>query len=668
MSAMLAWKLNRLNTMGVAEIGWRVRQFAAILLERCGIGRARGVDAGVGSAGLAWVSSLPAQFNIALYAEAADRILAGEWQVFSLRQLQLGFPPRWNRDPKTGVEAPLDFGKSIDYRNERIVGDIKYLWEPNRHLELVTLAQAWHLTREPRFAEGARRLLSSWLDQCPYPLGVNWTSSLELGVRLVNWSCAWHLLGAEASSLFAEADGQAFRRRWLRAIYQHCHFIAGYLSRHSSANNHLFGELMGLFVASVTWPLWQESARWRECARGELEVEALKQNAADGSNREQAFWYHHEVADMMLICLLFGRANAIEFPDPFRARLEAMIGFIAAVMDAGGHVPMVGDADDAVMVRFSREPEFCPYRSLLATGSVLFGRGDFKSRAGRVDDKSRWLLGDDVAREFDAVQVATGEPARRAFPEGGYYILGRDLGTSREIRVTADAGPLGYLAIAAHGHADALAFALSVNGREVLIDPGTYAYHSQKRWRDYFRGTSAHNTLRVDGLDQSMSGGNFMWLVHARARCEKFETGGERDVFEGMHDGYLRLSDPVRHRRRIEFSKPDARIMVSDTLECRGGHAVEMHWHLAEDCVPRVNGQAVEVACGEVSVRIECPPELGAPRVVIGREDPPLGWVSRRYDEKMPSPVIVCAGHVNGSISLVTVFVVVDGGVRDRRN
>jgi hypothetical protein len=69
-----------------------------------------------------------------------------------------------------------------------------------------------------------------------------------------------------------------------------------------------------------------------------------------------------------------------------------MLEFIAAVMDAGGHVPMIGDADDAVMVRFSREPEFCPYRSLLATGAVLFGRNDFRTQAGRFDDKSRWLL------------------------------------------------------------------------------------------------------------------------------------------------------------------------------------------------------------------------------------------------------------------------------------
>ena len=654
MSATLAWKLNRLKAMGPAEVCWRVRQAAAAVFERRGFGLAGDVGAGTGAGGAAWVSPLPTDFDAAPYVAAADRLLAGRWDVFSLRDRALGFPPRWNCDPKTGVEAPLAFGKGIDYRNEGTVGDVKYLWELNRHLELVTLAQAWHLTREPRFAEAARRLLSSWLEQCPYPRGPHWASSLELGVRLVNWACAWHLLGGDASSLFAADGGQAFRRRWLVAIYQHSHFISGNLSRHSSANNHLFGELMGLFVATVTWPLWPESSRWRESARGELEAEAIKQNGADGINREQAFWYHHQVADMMLLCLLFGRANGINFSSQFARRLELMLEFIASIMDAGGHVPMIGDSDDAVMVRFSREPEFCPYRSLLATGAVLFGRGDFKAKAGRFDEKTRWLLGDSASVRFRALAVTDVEPARLGFSEGGYYVLGKDLGTPREVKAVVDAGPLGYLSIAAHGHADALAFTLSVGGREVLVDPGTFTYNFQKHWRDYFRGTSAHNTLRVDEEEQSVRGGNFTWLAHAQARCEHFETGSSRDVFQGVHSGYLRLDDPVLHRRRIEFDKKRMSVEVRDTLECGDEHFVEIYWHLSERCVARSSGHCVDDECADVRMRVECPRELDAPVVVVGQDDPPLGWVSRRFDHKAPSPVIVCKGRIAGNTSLVT--------------
>jgi hypothetical protein len=343
-----------------------------------------------------------------------------------------------------------------------------------------------------------------------------------------------------------------------------------------------------------------------------------------------------------------------------------MLEFIASIMDVAGHVPMVGDADDAVMVRFSREPEFCPYRSLLATGSVLFARGDFKTRAGHFDDKSRWLLGDAAAMRFDRLQDSTPREGKRQFPEGGYYVIGRDFGMPEEVKAVIDAGPLGYLSIAAHGHADALAFTLSVGGHEILVDPGTYAYHGQARWRDYFRGTSAHNTLRVDGEEQSVPGGNFMWLTHARARCEHFRTGAERDVFEGVHDGYLRLDDPVLHRRRIAFDKEGLRIEVRDTVECGGDHFVELHWHLAERCIARCAGHSVDVECADVRLRVECPRALDAPTVVIGRDDPPLGWLSRRLDHRRPSPVIVCAGRVAGNTSLVTLLTIEAGASRSQ--
>lgn len=655
----LAWKLNRLRAMGVAEISYRLEQALHARLEQRGIGLARPAVPG-DRVGAAWCVAQPGLVEIAQYRMAADRILAGRFDVFALDDAHLGFPPRWNRDPKTGTEAPLTFGKTLNYRDERIVGDIKYLWEPNRHQELVTLAQAWRLTRDMQYVDGCRTLLESWFEQCPYPLGPNWTSSLEHAVRLVNWTVAWGLLEGSPSSgaaegVFAGADGEAFRRRWLDSIYQHCHFIAGHFSRHSSANNHLFGEYMGLFMGALMWPCWEESARWLETARRGLEAEALRQNGPDGVNREQAIWYQHEVADMMLLCGLAGRVNGVEFPADYWARLEAMLEFIAALMDVGGKVPMIGDSDDAVMVRFSREPGFNAYRSLLATGGVLFGRGDFARKAGVFDDKSRWLLGKKGAVDFAGL---VGQPsagvAKRAFPDGGYYILGDRFDTPDEVRIVADAGPLGYLSIAAHGHADALAFTLSVGGCEILIDPGTYAYHTQKKWRDYFRGTSAHNTLRVDGLDQSTIGGNFLWLRHAQARCERWESDAERDCFVGAHDGYRHLDDAVLHRRTLVFDKRERVLRVTDALECQGEHEIEIFWHFAEGCRVQVNGNEISAACGGRAVSMAMAGVPWSPCMTIGRENPPLGWISRRFDRKCSSSSVAWAGRISGTTTLCT--------------
>jgi hypothetical protein len=639
--------------MSSREIAFRVGRAVRARVERLGVGLARAPEA-AGPSGNAWQSALPRNFNVSKYTAAADRILSGAFHVFAMENAQLGFPPRWNTDPKTGITAPLVFGKSLDYRNSRIVGDIKYLWEINRHLELVTLAQAWHLSADERYLDGARTLLDSWFEQAPYPFGVNWCSSLEHAIRLTNWSFAWNLFGADASPLFQGTEGDAFRRRWLRSIYQHCHFIAGHLSRHSSANNHLMGEATGLLIAASTWPMWEESAGWRAQAHEELEREAGQQTFADGVNKEQATWYHHAVADMMLIAGLVARANKVNFGPSYWQRLQSMLEFPASIMDAGGNMPQIGDADDGLLVRLDPAPGFDPFRSLLATGAVLFDRAEFKLKAASFDDKSRWLLGDDASRKFEALEAGPGSltlPVRHEFPQGGYYILGSDFETPEEVRIVADAGPLGYLSIAAHGHADALAFTLSAAGLPILIDPGTFAYHTERRWRDYFRGTSAHNTLRVDGEDQSVPAGNFLWLQHAQARVESFESTEAGMRMVANHTGYERLADPVRHRRTWVYERGSKRLSITDDVECRGPHRLEWFWHFAPGCGVSVGANTLVARREGVTLTLTWPVALAA-RLATASEYPPLGWYSSTLDRKQPAITAVLEAPASASTSI----------------
>lgn len=645
--------------MSPAEVGWRVMQTLRTRMESRGVGQVSAVPAPEGRGGRAWLDVWPAGIGAAAYLSAADRIMSGRWDVLGMADADLGFPPDWNRDPRTGTQAPMTFGKTIDYRDKSLVGEIKYLWEPNRHLELVTLAQAWHVSGDARYAAAARVLLESWFEQCPYPMGPNWSSALELAVRLVNWSVAWHLLGGDDSPLFQDDEGKAFRTRWLDAVFRHGHFISGHLSRHSSANNHLFGELMGLFIAGATWPMWAESQRWRDAAKQELETQTLLQNAPDGVNREQAFYYHHEVADMMLLVWRYGEANGIAFSPAFRDRLEAMLEFIASVMDVAGHVPMLGDADDAVMVRFSQQSGFCAYRSLLASGAVLFSRADFARKAGAFDDKSRWLLGDTAAQRFgELLRQGAQRPLRRAFPEGGYFVLGRDLDTPAEVRLLADAGPLGYLGIAAHGHADALSFTLGVAGHEFLVDPGTYTYQGDSPWRQYFRGTAAHNTVRIDGEDQSASGGAFIWIHKARVRKIEFRSDDDEDALSAEHDGYLRLRQPVLHRREIRLHKHEMRVTVIDDLTGAGAHDAEWFWHFSESNRVWLEGDCV--IAEEAGCRLEMRFSGFEPAVVVlhGQDDPIGGWVSRSYQKKSASSTVVCHNRLQGTARCVTEFVI----------
>jgi hypothetical protein len=651
----LQWVLSRLRAMGLRELGYRGAQSVHARWQRAGLGRAKPVPADA-ARGRPWIGAWPENLAVQAYRVAADGILSGKFRLFGDGEWTLGFPPSWNCDPATGTSAPLGFGILLNYRDAAVVGNVKYLWEPNRHLELVTLAQAWRLTGEARFAQACRTLVDSWITQCPYMLGPNWTSSLELALRLVNWSCAWHLLCGDDAAVFGDRDGEAFKARWLSAVRQHCHFIAGHLSLYSSANNHLLGELLGLLIGATTWPCWPESKRWRRRAQQRFEHQALLQNTVDGVNREQAIWYQHEVADMMLLAGLTARANGAEFSSAFWSRLEAMLDFIASCMDVGGNVPAFGDADDAVIVRFSPDPDFRVYHSLLASGAVLFGRGDFKHKAQVFDDKSRWLLGDGAAATFAALAPdSSGAHVRRRFDAGGYYILGGELETPREVRLVVDAAPLGYLAIAAHGHADALSFTLSVAGRPLLIDPGTYSYHTERRWRDHFRGTSAHNTLCVDHLDQSVSGGPFLWNSHAVTRCLVIDLGAEEDRIVAEHDGYCRLNDPVMHRREILYQRAGSLIRITDHIHCAAPHAIEIFWHFAEGCRLTLDGESAQITRDGVELELRWPASLHA-RVVRGSVDPIQGWISPRFDAKVPGDTLVVSGTVAGDWQGATII------------
>jgi hypothetical protein len=650
------WRLNRLRAMSPAEIRHRVVQAAHMSAERWGLAKCIVPAPDLSVRAQAWVDR-EARVDREAYCAAADRIVEGRFDIFAMRDVPLGNPPRWNRDPKTGIEAPLDFGKQLDYRDPDLVGDIKYLWEPNRHFHLVTLAQAYALTGNESYARTIRRHLESWFDECPFRMGANWSSALEPALRLVNWAFAWQLVGGVGSRLFQGVDGERFRARWLESVYQHAEFVSGHFSRHSSANNHLVGEAAGLFTAGVAWPHWERSQRWREAARAILEREALVQNAPDGVNREQALSYQLFTFELLLLPLLAARANGEGFPADYVERLESMLEFLASAIDVGGNLPMIGDSDDAFVVRLDPRPSASRERSLLAIGAVLFRRGDFKAKAGHFDDKARWLLGPQAHEVFERIPADRVKlPVRREFAEGGYYILGDRFETPDEVRLIVDAGPLGYQAIAAHGHADALAFTLSLGGREFLVDPGTFAYHTEPQWRAYFRGTSAHNTVRIDGEDQSEPGGKFLWLRKANAGCATWKSDEREDFFEGWHDGYLRLDDPVMHHRTIRLLKAERRIVIEDALEMDDEHDVELFFHWSERCTVEARDGAFVATSGERRVAVELPREPSSrSELLVASMEPIGGWISRRFDVRTPTTTLRWHATLAGDCLLRTV-------------
>lgn len=579
----------------------------------------------------------------------ACELLKHNFSFFSLDKAFLGEEISWHTDYKNSVQSPVTYSKRIDYRDYDVVGDFKYIWEINRHQHLITLAKAYYLTGNEKYRDEVEQQITSWIDQNPYMTGINWTSSLELAVRLISWAWVWFFLGDIEKSL---------KEKWLECVYKHCLFISKNISKFSSANNHLIGEVSGLFIASIVWPFEKTSEKWRDQTYQVLVREMEKQNYEDGVNKEQAISYQQFILDFFILAGLLGQKNGISFPKAYWERTEHMLIYIASVMDKNGNVPRIGDADDGYAVILSENTNFNAFKSLLVTGALLYKKGEFKAQSEEIDEKSLWLFGLSGLDEFDQLQTRKVQ-LKKDFRLGGYYVLGTDSGAEKEVKSVFDCGRLGYLSIAAHGHADALSFSLSIDGNEILVDPGTYIYQDPKEWRDYFRGTSAHNTIRVDGIDQSEIGGNFMWLTKAKSRLIEWDSNQIFDHVVAEHDGYERLRDPVIHRRDLFFDKNENRFKMEDFLVTQGSHEIEWFFHFSFRCkVERIDDNSWIITNHGSRVLLNLDPGLEY-ELFRGSTKPIIGWESYSFDRKTATSTLRGVARIHGTTSFESELVVI---------
>ncbi len=287
-----------------------------------------------------------------------------------------------------------------------------------------------------------------------------------------------------------------------------------------------------------------------------------------------------------------------------------------------------------------------------AAGAVATGTAPPRHLVRADLEPALWLFGaGSTAGLASGSGADADQTSSESFADGGYFVPTGD--TQHGV---IDCGPLGYLSIAAHGHADCLSLAVSHRGRWVLVDPGTYCYHRDATWRDHFRGTPAHNTVSVDGLSQSTMLGPFMWGRKARASQLAWASTPGFDFFEGAHDGFSSQAG-VRHRRSVFFGKRGYWLVV-DHLEGRGRHRIEATFQLAEGHSRRPGGGLAFVADEgrAVEFRTWLPGGVAA-TVVEGGEAPPRGWVSSGFGGKAAAPAVVEAGFVELPATLLTAIV-----------
>jgi heparinase II/III-like protein len=503
----------------------------------------------------------------------------------------------------------LDLGVEPDWLGARLPADKEWRLEWSKFYFGLDLAWAAQQTGRDRYQRTWERQVRSWIRQVP--AGLDTTD--VIGRRIQNWIYAWN--GFAAAPGFAGlAAGLADDILGSLAAQ-----IAHLRAHLTPERNHRTLELYALFIAALALPALDRDGELLAFAIDALHRNLLADVLDDGVQRERSTHYHHVVLRSFVGFRENARRFALPVPDGFDARLALACEFAVHSQRPDGTIPALSDSDSG------------SYLDLIELAGTLLSRAD-------------WLY---VARRG----ASGAPPAERhaSFPVGGYYVQRSgwgDRGTAidDERFLIFDCGPIGD---GGHGHYDALNIEVAAGGRSLIVDPGRYTYcDDPPHWRRWFKGTAAHNTVTVDGLDQTPYFRGKPRGGSARGRLLQRLQGDGLDVLWGeVHSpAYAAI-----HRRRVLFVA-DEYWIVEDTLAAAERHDYALRFHLAPDAGAandgRLDGSRATYTAPGVALLFVDTPAL--------RLEP--GWVASLYGSKVPAPIVV-AERAGADARFVTLIV-----------
>ncbi|MCU1273983.1 MAG: Heparinase family protein [Bryobacterales bacterium] len=537
--------------------------------------------------------------------ELAEQVMRHRFPLLAF-QIETGPHIDWRRDYINGRTSRLAYFRRVPYLDFNRVGDHKIVWELNRHQHLVLLAQAALLTGRTDFLEEIWSQLESWWAANPFLQGINWTSSLEVAFRAFSWTWVFHLAGEQMPA--------PVRSRFLSSLYQHGCYIERNLSTYFSPNTHLLGEAVVLHALGILLPGFPRSRQWQQQGAQIVEDQMSHLVRSEGTHFEQSTYYHLYALDMFLFHRMLGEVSA-----EFDSKLRRMGDYLAAIAGPECSLPLIGDEDGG---RF-----FYPYgcrrgfaRATFATLGLLFPGSVSQQPESACAEQAAWWIAD---RELQPVQ--NGAPCRsRLFADAGIAVM-----QSPDLRLIVDAGPFGG-GSAGHSHSDTLSIIAICNGEEILVDPGTYTYIADAHWRNWFRGSAAHNSVRVDSTDQALPDGPFRWAKPPQVEIHEWQSTSDHDYLDASCRYVYR---DLTHRRRVLMLRNQQLVFIFDELSGESGqHLLEQFWHTGARTVQLGPGVFQLGARAHLIFPVETVAQLSS-----GGEH---GWRSSAYGTKSESPVI----------------------------
>lgn len=676
------WYFNRLRAMSILEIRWRLEQKRIEKTERKTFGK-RQVKV--------TEKVFYTEKETLIFHEEKLPISGARWEAcigdtemqnFSTEIPLLGgyryetYKKDWHAGFQTQQKWPLIFSYDLDYKQRDDIGDARTNWELNRHFQFALLACNYYQTGDRKCIKELSDLFHDWNEKNPFLYGISWTSVMEVAIRDMNWIYTLGFLKGAAQGMEKEAvrdggmgraDASGMSGQGAQAIAALCDqlrigiinmtcYISSHYSRYSSANNHVIVEAAAMGLAGIV----MGCEEWLETAWDILRIEIPRQNYRDGVNQEVSLHYQSFFMEAVGLLILAMQKNAIGIPQNWRNILVKMSRYLSDCQGEYGETIVFGDDDAGKILDLEGIQTACMVGGKESDGSLSECSLNHRNHYQYVLQLMSLILPERYVETIADQTLLCIVPPQQiqgifrkpyyhnrksiCYPEGGVSILRS--GDGRAL-IGIDHGPLGFGSIAAHGHADALSFQMYLDGEEVFADPGTYIYHIDLENRNAFRRTENHNTVTVNGQDQSEMLGAFLWGKRAQVKLLRHNLADQsyENYVEAEHDGYAL----VMHRRRFEFDGKRC-LKIYDTLSS-GKEEIEFqsHFLLGYGC------RAAERAIGNYEIVTERGNKVG---IQITGESLKIaiidGWISREYGVRKRVEKIQVSGKAKKDVTLMT--------------
>lgn len=584
---------------------------------------------------------------------AAEACLRHEFHFLG-EDFRLGESIFWNRNPLSGKDYPRVYYGLIDTFNTARFGDVKYVWELNRHQFFIEVAKAYLLSGDEKYAEKIWAWMESWIAENPHKIGINHTSVLEHAMRIFSWTWAYFFTRSSpvwTAGRLAQMAGSLLSQGL---------FIEENLSYFFSPYNHLIGELAALSWLGTVYSQHPVAGQWRERYWRELETQIGRQFHPDGFTVEQASYYHHYTLGFYLQLAELRRQNDLPVSAAVWNCLEKACQFAMYLTRPDGRIPMIGDIDSARSLYFYRPDDQWDLRAFQAVGAVLFRRPDMKFVAGEPAEEILWLNGPAGLERW--AEIPAQEPAQLScdFPQSGYYLM-RDSWKAAGNYCCFDCGEIAAglfkddTPSAAHGHADILSFELCLDGKPLIINPGFYTYFGPIEWHRYFRSSRGNNTVEVDGCGQAVHDARIGWSQVSSAQPQCWVSTPELDIVGGAVDRFARHSPAVAQRRYVLFLKGDYFLIFDEifSADAPSEATIESSLHFAPGTLAVAGNTLLydDQPVAQLSL-----PQGAAVEIACGGQEVDQGWCAPGYGQRQAAPVLRMKMHLSLPLRMGMLF------------